>query len=320
MTQARPDQNQGMHREGLGTATGGTRSNGEADQESGPPSGAGGDEPDRNQGVRWWREVVYIVVIYLAYSFVRNMFGSGDGGISTAGPAYRNAVKVMDLQEWFGLHFEADLQQWYLDLPGSGLVRIWNIIYGLAHFVVTTAVLIWLYRARGDYRIWRNTLALTTLGALVGFATFSLMPPRLLDDPGQYGGCQVYAEGEEMPAEAGDAPCDRYGYSDTIVTHGGWASFGSEEMASVSNQFAAMPSMHIGWSTWCALVAFSLTRRRSTRAVAVAYPLLTLFVIMVTGNHFWLDAVGGLACLGVGYLAARIATQRWERVRLPAIT
>lgn len=288
------------------------------------------DVPTRpDKGVRWWREVAYILVIYTAYSIVRNFFGSGDGGLTTAEPAFRNAVRVMDVQEWFGLHFEADLQRWYLDQPARGLVRVWNIFYGLAHFVVAAGVLIWLYRAGGRYRLWRNTLALTTLLALVGFATFSLMPPRLLDDPGPYGGCQVYApgEGEEMPSEAGEPPCDRYGYVDTVAAYGGWASFGSDEMAQVSNQFAAMPSMHIGWSMWCAFVALSLTRRpkdlagrsrRTTaaRAAAVAYPALTLFVIMVTGNHFWLDAVGGAVCLGAGFLLARTVTTRWERAYL----
>ena len=71
--------------------------------------------------------------------------------------------------------------------------------------------------------------------------------------------------------------------------YGGWASFGSEEMAAVSNQYAAMPSMHIGWSTWCALVLAPLMRRRWLRWLAIAYPLLTLFCIIVTGNHYWID-------------------------------
>jgi hypothetical protein len=286
------------------------------DGDSSPDSGRP-DDAGAHRGVRWWREVVYIIVIYTAYSVVRNIFGSGDGGMSTAEPAYRNAVRVIDVQGWFGLNFEADVQEWYLDLPSNGLIRLWNVFYGIAHFVVTTAVLVWLFRARGRYRIWRNTLALTTMLALAGFATFSLMPPRLMDDPGLYGGCQVYAEGQDLPTEAGESPCDDYGFVDTIDAYGGWASFGSEEMAQVSNQFAAMPSMHIGWSTWCALVAFSLTRRRWARGLAAAYPLLTLFVIIVTGNHFWLDAVGGIVCLSVGFLIAYAATVRWERSRLP---
>ena len=70
-----------------------------------------------------------------------------------------------------------------------------------------------------------------------------------------------------------------------------------------------MPSMHIGWSTWCALVLVPLVRRRWAKVLAVAYPVLTLFCIVVTANHYWIDGVGGLLCLGVGYVLARAITR-----------
>jgi hypothetical protein len=205
-------------------------------------------------------------------------------------------------------------------LPGHGLIRLWNVYYGVFHFVVALTALIVLYRkAPLRYRLWRNTLAFTTLLALVGFATFSLMPPRLLDDPGIYGGCQVYAHQptSSLPDAAGDPPCDRNGYVDTIAVYGGWASFGSDEMAAVSNQYAAMPSMHIGWSTWCALVLAPLIRRRWLRALVIAYPLFTLFDIVVTANHYWIDGLGGLVCLGAGFLLAWLLTSAYERRRGP---
>src|SRR5690606_14984578 len=96
---------------------------------------------------------------------------------------------------------------------------------------------------------------------------------------------------------------------------GGWASFGSDEMARVSNQYAAMPSMHIGWSAWCAFVLVPLLRRRWLRALVIAYPIVTLFDIIVTGNHWWIDGPAGLACLGLGYLVAFAATRWYERRR-----
>jgi hypothetical protein len=269
-------------------------------------------------GLRWWREVIYTVLVYAAYSAVRNQFGSGAGGLATSEVALNHAKAVIQLQENMGLYFEADLQRWYLDLPGHGLIRLWNVYYGLGHFLVTALALIWMYRrVPARYRLWRNTLAITTLLALIGFASFSLMPPRLLDDPGTYGGCQVYAQDQvaNLPDEAGEPPCDRYGYVDTVAVYGGWASFGSDEMSRVSNQFAAMPSMHIGWSVWCALVLYPLVRRRWAQALVLAYPLVTLFDIVVTANHFWIDGIGGLVCLGVGYLLARQATHWWEHRR-----
>jgi hypothetical protein len=275
-----------------------------------------GGDGARERGLRWWREVIYIVLVYLAYSAVRNQFGSGDGGPITAEPAFNHAKAIIQVERNIGLYFEAALQRWYLDLPGNGLIRFWNVYYGLGHFVVSAGALIWMFRHHAHrYRLWRNTLALTTLLALVGFASFSLMPPRLLDDPDVYGGCQVYSAAETMPEEAGTPPCDRYDYVDTVAVYGGWASFGSEEMAKVSNQYAAMPSMHIGWSLWVAFVLFPMVRHRWAKALAVAYPLVTLFDIVVTANHYWIDGLGGVACLGVGYLLARAGTTWWEARR-----
>jgi hypothetical protein len=80
-----------------------------------------------------------------------------------------------------------------------------------------------------------------------------------------------------------------------------------------------MPSMHIGWSTWCAFVLAPLIRRRWLKVLAISYPLFTLFDIMVTGNHYWIDGVGGLVCLGAGYLVARAATHWWEGRRVPGL-
>jgi PAP2 superfamily len=270
--------------------------------------------------LRWWREALYIVLVYIAYSAVRNQFGSGAGATVDADPAFHHAEAIIHIERTLHLYFEQHLQSWYLDLPGHGLIRLWNVYYGVFHFVVALTALIVLYRrAPLRYRLWRNTLAFTTLLALVGFATFSLMPPRLLDDPGIYGGCQVYAHQSTsaLPDTSGDPPCDRYDYVDTIADYGGWASFGSDEMAAVSNQYAAMPSMHIGWSTWCALVLAPLVRRRWLRALVIAYPVFTLFDIVVTGNHYWIDGLGGLACLGAGFLLARVLTSAYERRRGP---
>ncbi|HEX4903388.1 MAG TPA: phosphatase PAP2 family protein [Acidimicrobiales bacterium] len=267
--------------------------------------------------LRWWRELLYIGAFYLLYSFVRNLFGSqGTGDDIDASVAYEHARQMIDVERTLGLYFEADLQRWYLDLPAMGLIRVWNIFYGTAHFVVTAFALLWLFRTdKARYPRWRNTLAATTGVALIGFAAYSLMPPRLLDSPGPYGACRLYD-----PAAAAEAPpgadqhegCDRYGYVDTIVVHGGWISYDDDKAAGLTNQYAAMPSMHIGWSVWSALVLAPMARRRWTRALAWSYPVLTLFAIVVTANHYWIDAIGGLAALGIGASIARWLTARFQ--------
>jgi hypothetical protein len=138
-------------------------------------------------------------------------------------------------------------------------------------------------RMSGRYPLWRNTLAFTTGLALVGFAFYPLMPPRLL------------------PAG--------YGFVDTLKDLGGLWSFDSGPVAKVSNQYAAMPSLHFAWSSWCTFVLYPALRRPWAKGLAVAYPFITLFAIVVTANHYWLDAAGGALTLTLGFLLGRALTR-----------
>jgi len=284
-----------------------------------------GDRQDDDPAVprlRWWKEVAFGGAVYIVYSVVRNRFGSAGGDPA---PAFEHARWIIDLEQTMRLYVEPTIQRWYLDLPGHGLIRAWNVYYGVAHFLVTFVALVWLFRRDpARYPVWRTTLALTTCLAVVGFAAYSLMPPRLLDDPGEFGACQIYAPDAAATADPGDltAPgCDRYGYVDTVARYGGWISFGADGMKEVSNQYAAMPSMHIGWSTWSAIVLVPLVRRRWAKVLATLYPVITLVCIVLTANHYWIDGVGGLLCLAAGYGLARAVTRRTTgRARLQHAT
>jgi hypothetical protein len=255
--------------------------------------------------LRWWRELAIAGAFYLIYSAVRNVFGAGPESRLIA---FRHARSVIRVQDALGLWFEPELQAWYLSLPADGLIRVWNVFYGTAHFIVTIGVLVLAFRrAPHIYRFMRNVLAATTGLALIGFATYTLMPPRLLDDTGPYGACAGL--GEE---------CARYGIVDTIEEWGGLWTFGEGGVAAVSNQYAAMPSLHFGWSTWCAITLVLVIGRGRARWLAFVYPAATLFTILVTGNHYWLDAFFGGVALGAGAVVALLvtrATERWDRRR-----
>ncbi len=90
-------------------------------------------------------------------------------------------------------------------------------------------------------------------------------------------------------------------YVDTLAIHGGWWSFNSDAVDTVSNQYAAMPSLHFAWALWSYLVLAPRLQSRWARVFIALYPGLTLFAITVTGNHYWLDAVGGALALVGGY-------------------
>ncbi len=271
-----------------------------------------GPAPAREHRVYWWKEALIVSVFYAVYSWTRNLFGSNK--IAADGvpeQAFTNAERVIHLQRSLGLYHEESIQEVFL--PYHGFIQFWNTFYGTAHFFVTLAVFVLLFVKRRDvFPQWRNTLAAMTALAIIGFAWFPLMPPRLLDEPcpaqveTEFGGACIPSD---LRGENG------FGFVDTLADYGGPWSFDSETVASISNQYAAMPSLHIGWATWCAIAVWPLLKRRWMKVGVLLYPLVTLFTIVVTANHYWIDGVGGLIVFGVGALIGW-GLHRWNQDRL----
>jgi hypothetical protein len=268
--------------------------------------------PERQHRVYWWKEAIIVAAFYMVYSWTRNQFGSNK--IAADGipdQAFTNAVRVIRWETALDLFHEETVQAWFL--PYRWFIQFWNTYYGTMHFIVTLGVFILLFTKRRDvFPQWRNTLAAMTALAIIGFAFFPLMPPRLLDEPcpatdaSSYGGACI---------ETSERPPGGWDFVDTLSEYGGPWSFDSDTMASISNQYAAMPSMHIGWSTWCAVAVWPLLKRRWMKVLVALYPVATLFCIIVTANHFWLDGVGGLVAFGVGAMIGW-GMHRWNQDRL----
>jgi hypothetical protein len=236
-------------------------------------------------GLRWWREVLYILAFYLIYSVVRNMQGSA--AVSND-HALDHAHSIIDVERWLHIFNERSVQKAFIDY--RGFIEFWNLFYGTFHFFVTIGAMLWLFRRFPErYPKWRNVLACTTAVALAGFALYPLLPPRLL--PGSFG------------------------FVDTLHVYGSLWSFDSGAMHKISNQYAAMPSLHFGWSAWCALVLISTLPRTWMKVIAALYPFATTFSIVVTANHYWLDAVGGAIALSIGYVLGVGITDAMARRR-----
>ena len=256
-------------------------------------------------GLHWWAEVLLVLGFYAVYSAIRNLFGSES--VSPA-DALANAERIIDLEEALGLYVELDVQQAFLG--SRWFVQSWNLFYGTFHFAVTIFALVWVYRRFPHlYARHRSTFLCTTGLALVGFALFPLMPPRLLSDCGEYGACLAAM----------------HPYVDTVADVGGLWSFDSGTMQKVSNQYAAMPSLHFAWATWSSLVLWPTlrgpsppARARVAKVLVAAYPPATLFAVVVTGNHYWLDAVGGLVVLVAGWLLSALVVRAWVRAHQPS--
>lgn len=209
---------------------------------------------------------------YWIYSLVRNAVPE------QRSEALRNTDWIWRVEHGLGLAMEESVNHAVNSV--TWLIVGMNYYYATLHFVVTLTVLVWLYRSHpGRYAAARLVLFATTAVALVGYYLYPLAPPRLM--PG------------------GD-------FVDTVMVHQTWGSMASGDLKHMSNQYAAMPSMHIGWSVWCGLTVFALAKLPWVRILGLLYPAATLVVIVATANHFWLDAVGGILCLAFGFTVARI--------------
>ncbi|MEY3691600.1 MAG: hypothetical protein RJB57_1256 [Actinomycetota bacterium] len=257
----------------------------------------------REHRTRLVKEFTIIGTFYLLYSLTRNRFGSiSISGTDVPMNAFNNAMKVIRVERAMGLYHEESIQEWFL--PYRSFLQALNTFYGTAHFAVTVTVFFVLFKYRKDvFPVFRNALAICTGLALVGFALFPLMPPRLLDAPCPgtvpnevtYGGACIPHETRNYNGATS------FGFVDTLDEFGGPWDFSDGAVAQASNQYAAMPSLHIGWASWCAFGMWPLMKRRWTKAAVLLYPALTMFCIVVTGNHFWLDGAGGLLVLGLGF-------------------
>jgi hypothetical protein len=268
------------------------------------------DVSTTRQSLSWKRELVLVAVVYGAYSLVRNHVGSSTLSLQAQLRAFNNAVRVIDLERVTGIFHEITLQRWFIDTP---VITFFNLYYGIAHFVVTVTVLVWLLvKKPANFRRWRSTLLLTTVLGLVGYSFFPLMPPRLINAGGVYGSAGL----PTVTAEATDLTDVHF--TDTLSTSPSPWSFDSTTMQHVSNQYAAMPSLHVAWAAWCALVIIACSTHKRLRWLALAHPIITALATFSTANHYFLDAVGGLIVLALGYIGAlqleRLAARRQRRV------
>jgi hypothetical protein len=231
----------------------------------------------------WIIEVLVGAAIYLLYDSLR------DEVVGVSADAYRNAVQIIDAEKFLGLYHEYSIQQAFIGL--DWFMAFWNIWYGTIHFVMPLVALVWLYRKLpARYVRWRNTFVLMLGVSILAFWAYPLMPPRL------------------MPARFGfvDTAAQFFNFGPQIrVQLGPDGQPSAEAVRNYGNLFAAMPSLHVGWSTWSTLAVWPLLRRTWAKVLWALYPVSIFFCIVVTANHWILDAVGGWVVLALGYLGAR---------------
>jgi len=191
--------------------------------------------------------------LYALWQFAGSFTVMGKSG------ALSRARWLWDAERWLHLPSETALQRPLL--PHPLLIQASNLYYDILHFPLLGACLIWLYaRHRADYPRIRTTVAAFT-GISLLIQLIPVAPPRLLASTGMVDTAVQY--GQSVYAWSGGFDAD---------------------------EFSAMPSVHVGWALIVAIAVITVSRSR-WRWLAAAYPVLTLLVVVVTANHFWLDGI-----------------------------
>lgn len=227
-----------------------------------------------------FRELALVGTAALLYTLVR---GLTDDRVNLA---FANAERLISFERGIGIFVEPRLQSWAV--ASDVIVNLANAVY-ILYWPIIIGTLLWLLARRsGAYPFYRNALLASGGIALVVFALFPLAPPRFLPE---------------------------HGFVDTIAAHSdGYREFNASALV---NEYAAMPSLHFGWVLLSGIAIYRLVDHRLARVVAIALPILMLSAIVLTGNHYLMDAVVGggvvLAGLGVAHLLGRRAASRSVR-------
>ena len=230
-----------------------------------------------------WRQYPGLKEIAIFLGALVAYQGSRALAVGDTATAIDNAAGVMAWEKSTGLFFELSIQRWALD--NVEIVEILNYFYLSAHWIVTTGFFVWLwFQRRNVYPYVRNAFLAANGIALIIFMVYPVAPPRLL----------------------GGGFVDTLHRVSDVDLHGG-------VLSGLFNPYAAVPSMHFGYSIMIAAVAVWLIRNWPIRLLAIAYPVIVFFTIVGTANHFVIDAVAGFAVVAAGF--ALIAAWMWVRGR-----
>ncbi len=221
------------------------------------------------------RELTVVVAAYFVYMYTRALVFS-----DFQSTALENARRVIDFERDLGIFWEPSWQNWAID-SARELVIFFNWAYIITFWPIIAVVGVTLYITnRGRYNYYRNIVLLSFAIALVGFMIFPLAPPRMIAEH----------------------------FVDTIKAFGP-SGYASREFANYYNAYAAMPSLHFSWTVMFG-VLFLTTPNKWVKVFGVIYPMMTLFAITITGNHYIMDAIGGGLLVLAAFFAMELGIRR----------
>jgi membrane-associated phospholipid phosphatase len=218
---------------------------------------------------RTWLDVLFVLWLWFGFDAINNLAPVRQQA------AEAHARGVLAFEQSLHLAPEHALNLWLATHHLARDVTVWW--YYNVHAIVTFGVFFWVWWRRPPLvPRMRWAMVLANLVALAVFWSWPVAPPRMLVTDG---------------------------YRDLVSLTFGQPVWHAGDVAVQSNQLAAFPSLHIAWAVWAAVGLWLLCRRRWARALIVAYPFVTLFAVMATGNHYLVDGVAGALLMALAFLA-----------------
>jgi PAP2 superfamily len=266
----------------------------------GPPT----TEAAAKSGPTLLRRFVALAAVLAIYGLYRELrVGAGRDVFQRGLPVgpFRHALTVLKVERLTWLDFELGWHR--LAMHHWLVIRASNLYYAYAHQVVTLGLvaLVILKAPWRDAKRWVSGLLLQLPVALICFSLYPLMPPRLLDTGAPWGGRILQTHRRMRPT----------GFVDTLAKMKGPWTQPSVGVGGFTNQFAAMPSLHCAFAMWVGVVCWQWGKGKSWRALGFLHVGVTFWCVIVTANHYVLDALVGWAlALGALALASRVFAPR----------
>lgn len=232
-------------------------------------------------------EAIVVALAFLVYFFIRGAV------VDRAGEALSNALDLIALERALGIYRELDWQAWIIDEYWAIRAMNWIYFWGHLPMVILLAVYLWI-RHRSTYTLARNAFLASGAIGVVIYALYPVAPPRLVPFAGYVDTMAVF---------------DRVGYQ-------------AQEAQAFVNPYAAVPSLHFGWAMLLGFMVAWVGRRRLSIVIAgLLWPVAMLFSVVMTANHFIVDAIAGavVSLAGLAIAEGIRRAQPWMLRRLRAV-
>ncbi len=231
----------------------------------------------------WVKFGLYLLYAVITFSIYK--IGVTFQFLVTKHIALQNSLNIIHFEKHWHLFIEPIIQNW--SLSSKPIIHFFDFFYNAIYPLGLFSALIYLWIIdRKNFSKHSDALLFMLFASACIYYLYPVMPPRLMADCSQWGMCMKH-----------------FPIIDTIATNSKPNSFRLDSLTAVANYYAAMPSMHVGVSSFVAYSFYHNLRTRLLKIIALLYPLFMFITVLATGNHYFLDTLAGFAIYFIALVA-----------------